>query len=131
MPQTKQRHAIYVSVKRKHPTWPPDLVKAEVSRIESSQKVHIANKIAIKTPSTRGSQGSQDRKDHKQKDKYLLSYSRNKYQFVLYAVSPTGSRSLIKSMKKNEKLQLGPCEIELTWGPDAGNEKGKEEADAL
>ena len=60
-------------------------------------------------------------------EKYLLSYSRNKYQFVLYSVSPAGTRSLVRSCKKNEKLLLGSCEIELTWGPDAchdGNENG-------
>ena len=131
MPQTKQRHAIYVSVKRKHPTWPPDLVKAEVSRIESSQMVHIASKIAIKTPSTRGSQGSQDRKDHKQKDKYLISYSRNKYQHVVYHVNSDGSKSIMGSYPKGKKIILGRYEIELTWGPDPGNEKAKEEADAL
>ncbi len=51
-------------------------------------------------------------------ERYMLSYSRNKYQFVLYTVSPSGSRSIVRSLKKNEKLQLGPCEIELTWGPD-------------
>ena len=52
------------------------------------------------------------------KEKYLLSYSRNKYQYVLYSVDQSGRRSLIKSCKKNDKINLGPCEIELTWGPD-------------
>jgi hypothetical protein len=118
MPQTKQRHAIYVSVKRKHPTWPSDLIKAEVSRIESSHKVHNASKIAIKPPSKSGSHersiGSQDI----QNEKYLLSYSRNKYQFVLYSIDSSGKKALIRSCKKNDKLNLGPCEIELTWGPE-------------
>ena len=52
------------------------------------------------------------------KEKYLLSYSRNKYQYVLYSVEQSGRRSLIKSCKKNDKINLGPCEIELTWGPE-------------
>ena len=52
-------------------------------------------------------------------EKYLLSYSRNKYQFVLYSINPTGTKTIVRSCKKNEKLLLGPCEIELTWGPDA------------
>ena len=52
------------------------------------------------------------------KEKYLLSYSRNKYQYVLYSVDQSGRRSLIKSCKKNDKINLGPCEIELTWGPE-------------
>ena len=51
-------------------------------------------------------------------EKYLLSYSRNKYQFVLYSVDFTGRKSLIRSCKKNDVLKLGPCEIVLTWGPD-------------
>ena len=51
-------------------------------------------------------------------EKYLLSYSRNKYQFVLYSIDPKGNKSLIRSCKKNDILKLGPCEIQLTWGPD-------------
>ena len=51
-------------------------------------------------------------------EKYLLSYSRNKYQFVLYSIDTSGRKSLIRSCKKNDKINLGPCEIELTWGPD-------------
>ena len=65
-------------------------------------------------------------------EKYLLSYSRNKYQFVLlYSVSPTGTRSLVRSCKKNEKLFLGSCEIELTWGPDAGEDGHENGADVV
>ena len=52
------------------------------------------------------------------KEKYLLSYSRNKYQFVLYSVDPSGRKNIIRSCKKNDKINLGPCEIELTWGPE-------------
>ena len=51
-------------------------------------------------------------------EKYILSYSRNKYQFVLYLIDSKGNKSLIRSCKKNDVLQLGPCEIVLTWGPD-------------
>ena len=51
-------------------------------------------------------------------EKYLLSYSRNKYQFVLYSVDFSGRKSLIRSCKKNDILKFGPCEIVLTWGPD-------------
>lgn len=53
-----------------------------------------------------------------QNEKYLLSYSRNKYQFVLYSIDSSGKKALIRSCKKNDKLNLGPCEIELTWGPE-------------
>lgn len=60
------------------------------------------------------------------KEKYLLSYSRRKYQYVLYSVDQSGRRSLIKSCKKNDKINLGPCEIELTWGPDLPENKKKE-----
>ena len=52
------------------------------------------------------------------KEKYLLSYSRNKYQYVLYSIDSRGNRNLVRSCKKNDKINLGPCEIELTWGPD-------------
>ena len=52
------------------------------------------------------------------KEKYLLSYSRNKYQYVLYSVDPSGRKNIIRSCKKNDKINLGPCEIELTWGPE-------------
>lgn len=52
------------------------------------------------------------------KPSYLLSYSRNKYQFVLYSLDTEGKRSLIKSCTKGEKIVLGSVEIELTWGPD-------------
>ena len=51
------------------------------------------------------------------KEKYLLSYSRNKYQYVLYSIDSRGNRNLVRSCKKNDKIHLGPCEIELTWGP--------------
>jgi hypothetical protein len=53
-----------------------------------------------------------------QNERYLLSFSRNKYQYVLYSVDSSGTRSLIRSCRKNEVLKLGPCEIELTWGPE-------------
>ena len=52
------------------------------------------------------------------KEKYLLSYSRRKYQYVLYSIDSRGNRNLVRSCKKNDKINLGPCEIELTWGPD-------------
>ncbi len=52
------------------------------------------------------------------KESYLLSYSRNKYQHVLYSITEDGKRSLIKSFKKNEVLRLGKYEIRLTWGPE-------------
>ena len=59
-------------------------------------------------------------------EKYLLSYSRNKYQFVLYSIDPSGRKNLIKSCRKNEKIKLGPCEIQLTWGPDLPESEKKE-----
>ena len=49
---------------------------------------------------------------------YLLSYSRNKYQFVLYSLDIEGKRSLLKSYHKDETLDLGNIKIRLTWGPD-------------
>lgn len=49
---------------------------------------------------------------------YLLSYSRNKYQFVLYHIDSEGKRNIVKSCTKGEKIVLGSVEIELTWGPD-------------
>ena len=52
------------------------------------------------------------------KEKYLLSYSRSKYQYVLYSIDSRGNRNLVRSCKKNDKINLGPCEIELTWGPE-------------
>ena len=52
------------------------------------------------------------------KEKYLLSYSRRKYQYVLYSIDSRGNRNLVRSCKKNDKINLGPCEIELTWGPE-------------
>jgi hypothetical protein len=50
--------------------------------------------------------------------RYLLSYSRNKYQFVLYSLDIEGKRSLLKSYHKDETLDLGNIKIRLTWGPD-------------
>jgi len=52
------------------------------------------------------------------KPSYLLSYSRNKYQFVLYHIDQDGKKNIIKSCTKGEKIVLGSVEIELTWGPD-------------
>ena len=49
---------------------------------------------------------------------FLLSYSRNKYQFVLYSVDPEGRRSLVKSCRKGETIQIGNTRVQLTWGPD-------------
>ena len=137
MTQNKQRHAIYVSVKRQHPDWPPELIKKEVDKLEGSHngsqrftkgsQVHISGKpensedeLVINQKGshngsqrfTKSSQGSQPR------IKYMLSYSRNKYQFVLYSLDHEGKKNLIRSCKKNDILKLGPCEIVLTWGPD-------------
>ena len=193
MPQSRERHALYISLHRKiqkeHPEWGKEKVneevKAQLSVFPKEHKPNLKTKGSqdIVSGSQRGCTGSQKRIsqvagfyengywmgicpvcishnlmdpkrsyrpeyqcEHFQKlripgkpsefifnrpskrlthesgnlgtEKYLLSYSRNKYQFVLYSVSPTGTRSLVRSCKKNEKLQLGPCEIELTWGPD-------------
>ena len=126
MTQNKQRHAIYVSVKRQHPDWPPELIKKEVDKLEGSHngsQVHTSGKPENSEDElvnnqkgsqrfTKGSQGSQPRL------KYMLSYSRNKYQFVLYSLDHEGKKNLIRSCKKNDILKLGPCEIILTWGPD-------------
>ena len=49
---------------------------------------------------------------------YVLSYSRKKYQFVLYSVDSEGKKSLVRSYAKGEKVVLGNALIELTWGPD-------------
>ena len=49
---------------------------------------------------------------------YILSYSRKKYQFVLYSVDSEGKKSLVRSYAKGEKVVLGNALIELTWGPD-------------
>ena len=57
-----------------------------------------------------------------EREKFLLSYSRNKYQFVLYSVDSSGRKSLIRSCRKNDVLKLGPCEVELTWGPEEEKE---------
>ena len=50
--------------------------------------------------------------------KYLLSYSRKKYQFVLYQVDEKCRRNLVKSYPKGSKLSFPGIEIELTWGPE-------------
>ena len=49
---------------------------------------------------------------------FILSYSRKKYQFVLYSVDQEGRRSLVKSCTKGETIQLGNTRVQLTWGPD-------------
>lgn len=49
---------------------------------------------------------------------YLLSYSCNKYQFVLYSIDNVGNRSFMKSCTKGEVLNFGKVKITLTWGPD-------------
>ena len=49
---------------------------------------------------------------------YILSYSRKKYQFVLYSVDSEGKKSLVRSYAKGEKVLLGNALIEITWGPD-------------
>ena len=53
-----------------------------------------------------------------EQNRYLLSYSRNKYQYTLYRVSDDGSKMLIKSCRKGEKIMFGNAEVELTWGPE-------------
>jgi len=50
--------------------------------------------------------------------RYLLSYSRKKYQFVLYQFDEKGQRSLVRSYPKGSKLSFPGAEIELTWGPE-------------
>ncbi len=50
--------------------------------------------------------------------RYLLSYSRNKYQYTLYRISNEGNKMLIKSCRKGEKIRFENAEIELTWGPE-------------
>ena len=52
------------------------------------------------------------------KKRFLLSYSRNKYQYTLYRISDDGKKMLIKSCKKYEKIMFGNAEVELTWGPE-------------
>ena len=71
------------------------------------------------------------KKEERGIERYILSYSRNKYQHVLYMVSADGSRSIIRSYKKGEKLILGNTEIELTWGPDVGRDGHENGADTV
>ena len=52
------------------------------------------------------------------RQKYLLSYSRNKYQYTLYQISPEGQKSLVQSFHKNSIFSLPCADIELTWGPE-------------
>ena len=52
------------------------------------------------------------------RQKYLLSYSRNKYQYTLYLISPQGQKSLVQSFHKNSIFSLPCADIELTWGPE-------------
>ncbi len=80
---------------------------AESSRIPVSKKVNTVNSVNPLTQSVNPAKGS-----------FLLSYSRNKYQFVLYSVDSKGNKSLMRSCKKNDVLEFGPCRIQLTWGPE-------------
>ena len=57
-------------------------------------------------------------------EKYILSYSRKKYQFVLYTVDSDGRKNLVRSYAKGERVTLGDVQIELTWGPDCEVVKG-------
>lgn len=52
------------------------------------------------------------------RQKYLLSYSRNKYQYTLYQISPEGQKSLVQSFHNNSIFSLPCADIELTWGPE-------------
>lgn len=49
---------------------------------------------------------------------YLLSYSRNKYQFVLYEINKEGQKTLVKSYPKDSILYFHNSKVRLTWGPD-------------
>ena len=130
MPQSKQRHAIYVTLKRKHSDWSAETIRKEVDRLERSQtESHVHNPKGSHDGSHIGSQvhkqgshkgftGSHNGSQAVAKERYLLSYSRNKYQFVLYFLNSDGTKSLVRSCKKNDILNLGSCEIQLTWGPE-------------
>ena len=64
-------------------------------------------------------------------ERYLISYSRNKYQHVVYHLNPDGSKSIMGSFSKGKKIILGQYEIELTWGPDTTEALKEKEADAV
>lgn len=49
---------------------------------------------------------------------YLLSYSRNKYQFVLYEINKEGQKTLVKSYPKGSVLYFHESKVRLTWGPE-------------
>lgn len=139
MPQSKERHAMYVSlhrkVKKEHPEWNNNEINEEIKvllsnlskrNFTSSHKGFTGSQSQDSQVQNLKTEGSQEtiKGSHKgftgsqNSEKYLLSYSRNKYQFVLYSIDSSGKKALIRSCKKNDKLNLGPCEIELTWGPE-------------
>ena len=60
--------------------------------------------------------------NHKRKpvnpQRYLLSYSRKKYQYTFYMITSEGQKTLVRSFHKGSILSFPGVEIELTWGPE-------------
>ncbi len=55
MPQSKLRHAIYVRIKRTHPDWTAEKIRAEVTRLEGSHTVHKRIEKSKEATSMKGS----------------------------------------------------------------------------
>jgi hypothetical protein len=51
------------------------------------------------------------------KSQYVVSYSRNKYQYVLYRVED-GGETLVGNISKDQEVDFGNLVIRFTWRPD-------------
>jgi len=129
MPQSKLRHTIYVSVKRKHPDWSSSQVTEEVSRIEGSQKVHKAKENKRKGNSPLGSQGSQVNhskgSNTSAMEHFGILYRKNKDDFTLVYVLGDKIRPLrsLKTGMENSIPELSGLRILRDKGGNKKEEK--------
>lgn len=124
MSESKEAHKIRMRLKRSHPDWTNEMIRNEIKReLKSSQKVH---KRFTESSQNQEKESSQKFTKSSQRElsteinapeRFILSYSRNKYQFTLYRLIE-GKKILEGSKTKHEEVQFKNAIVELTWGPD-------------
>ena len=123
MTESKEAHRIRMRLKRSHPDWTNEMIRNEIKKCLqgslSGSQVHKSSQDQEKEGAQEFTKGSRCRSSTKPSspERFILSYSRNKYQYTLYRLV-YGKKILEGSKKKHEMLKFTNAIIELTWGPD-------------
>lgn len=118
MSEPKEVHRLRMRLKRSHPDWTTDRIRSELERFTGSQTTHSGASQNERKSGSLEVHKSSSQVHKPPEDRYLLSFSIKKRQYVIYKLED-GKKLLVGSRSKNSHfVSSGPVDVELTWGPD-------------